>query len=277
MGKEIISRAETAFIMDTSRIKFGIGVTSEIGEDIKALNCDRVMVLTDPNLSGSEPVSRVLESLKQVGIDPVLFDQVRVEPTNLSFQSAIDFAQDGEFDGFVAVGGGSSMDTAKAVNLYSTYPSDLLTYVNQPIGQGKPVPGPVKPLIAVPTTAGTGSETTGVAIFDLLEMKAKTGIADRALRPTLGIIDPENTRTVPPIVAACSGLDVLSHALESLTALPYTDRPAPPSPLYRPAYQGANPISHIWASEAIRMVAENLVSAVSDPTNVFARGQMLLA
>ena len=108
MGKEIISRAETAFIMDTSRIKFGIGVTSEIGEDIKALNCDRVMVLTDPNLSGSEPVSRVLESLKQVGIDPVLFDQVRVEPTNLSFQSAIDFAYDGEFDGFVAVGGGSS-------------------------------------------------------------------------------------------------------------------------------------------------------------------------
>ena len=277
MGKEIISRAETAFIMDTSRIKFGIGTTNEIGEDIKTLNCHRVMVLTDPNLSDSEPVSRVLESLKQIGVDPVLFDQVRVEPTNLSFQSAIDFARDGGFDGFVAVGGGSSMDTAKAANLYSTYPSDLLTYVNQPIGQGKPVPGPVKPLIAVPTTAGTGSETTGVAIFDLLEMKAKTGIADRALRPTLGIVDPENTRTVPPIVAACSGLDVLSHALESLTALPYTDRPAPPSPLYRPAYQGANPISHIWASEAIRMVAENLVSAVSNPTDVFARGQMLLA
>ena len=277
MSWETVGKTETAFIMDTSRIKFGVGVTSEIGNDMKTLNCRRVMVITDPNLSDSRPVSQVLKSLKKAGTDVVLFDQVRVEPTNISFQSAIDVAQDGKFDGFVAVGGGSSIDTAKAVNLYSTYPADLLTYVNQPIGQGEPVPGPVKPLIAVPTTAGTGSETTGVAIFDLLEMKAKTGIADRALRPILGIVDPENTRTMPPIVAACSGLDVLSHALESLTALPYTNRPAPQSPLYRPAYQGANPISHIWASEAIRMVAENLVSAVSDPTDDFARSQMLLA
>ncbi len=169
------------------------------------------------------------------------------------------------------------MDTAKAANLYATYPADLLTYVNAPIGQGKPVPGRLKPLIAIPTTAGTGSETTGVAIFDLLEMHAKTGIAHRALRPVMGIVDPENTRTLPKMVAACTGLDVLSHALESLTALPYHQRPAPESPRMRPAYQGANPISSIWASRSIEMIARSLVRAVENPSDEEARGQMLAA
>jgi hydroxyacid-oxoacid transhydrogenase len=169
------------------------------------------------------------------------------------------------------------MDTAKAANLYATYPADFLTYVNPPIGQGQPVPGPLKPLIAVPTTAGTGSETTGVAIFDLLEMHAKTGIAHRALRPVMGIVDPNNTRTLPKMAAACSGLDVLSHALESFTAMPYHQRPAPEKLALRPAYQGANPISDIWAIKSIEMVSQNLVRAVDDPEDDEARGQMILA
>jgi hydroxyacid-oxoacid transhydrogenase len=190
---------------------------------------------------------------------------------------AIEFAIDGDFDGYVAVGGGSSMDTAKVANLCATYPADLLAYVNPPIGQGVPVPGPLRPLIAIPTTAGTGSETTGVAIFDLLEMHAKTGIAHRALRPVIGIVDPNNTRSLPPMVAACSGLDVLSHALESLTALPFDQRPAPEHPKMRPAYQGANPISHIWASKAIEMMSANIVRAITDLSDDAARGQMLLA
>src|SRR5690606_9797148 len=171
------------------------------------------------------------------GINPILYDQARIEPTDASFKHAIDFATDGNFDGYVGVGGGSSMDTAKVANLYATYPADFLAYVNPPIGEGRPVPGKLKPLIAVPTTAGTGSETTGVAIFDYLEMHAKTGIAHRALRPVMGVVDPDNTRTLPKMVAACTGLDVLSHAIESLTAMPYTDRAAPEHPKYRPAYQ----------------------------------------
>src|SRR5262249_51569487 len=156
-----------------------------------------------------EPVSVVLETLRQAGIDAVLFDQAEVEPTDRSFQAATAFAVDGRFDAYVAVGGGSSMDTAKAANLYATYPADLLGYVNPPVGKGLPVPGPLKPLVAVPTTAGTGSETTGVAIFDYTPLHAKTGIAHRALRPVLGVVDPDNTRGVPPQVAACAGLDVL--------------------------------------------------------------------
>jgi len=268
---------ETAFTMDTSSIKYGPGVTREVGHDMKELGTRRVMVVTDPNLTKVQSVSVTLEALGHAGIDAVLFDQVSVEPTDVSFKEAIRFAKDGKFDGYVAVGGGSSMDTAKAANLYATYPADLLTYVNAPIGQGQPVPGRLKPMIAIPTTAGTGSETTGVAIFDLLEMHAKTGIAHRALRPVMGIVDPDNTRTLPRMVAACTGLDVLSHALESLTALPYHERPAPESPKMRPAYQGANPISSIWASRAIEMIARNLVRAIDDPSDEEARGQMLLA
>lgn len=268
---------ETAFTMDTSSIKFGPGVTREVGNDMAALGAKRVMVVTDPRVAKLEPVAVVLEALRKEGIDAVLYDRTRVEPTDQSFKEAIRFATEGNFDGYVAVGGGSAMDTAKAANLYATYPADLLTYVNPPIGKGQPAPGRLKPLIAIPTTAGTGSETTGVAIFDLVEMHAKTGIAHRALRPVMGIVDPENTRLLPKMVAACSGLDVLSHAIESLTALPFSQRPAPDHPKLRPAYQGANPISQIWATKAIEMLAQNLLPALDDPEDDEARGQMLLA
>ena len=171
---------ETRFTMDTSAIKFGPGATREVGADMARLGGRRVMVVTDPRLAAGETVATVLDALRREGIDAVLYDRVRVEPTDATFMDAAVFAADGKFDGYVAVGGGSVMDTAKAANLYATYPAPFLTYVNPPIGEGKPVPGPLKPLIAIPTTAGTGSETTGVAIFDYEEMHAKTGIAHRA-------------------------------------------------------------------------------------------------
>jgi hydroxyacid-oxoacid transhydrogenase len=263
--------------MDTSSIKFGPGATREVGADMARLGARRVMVVTDPRLASGETVETVLASLRSEGIDAVLYDRVRVEPTESSFLDATEFAIASNVDGYVAVGGGSVMDTAKAANLYATYPASLLTYVNPPIGEGKPVPGPLKPLIAIPTTAGTGSETTGVAIFDYEALHAKTGIAHRALRPAMGIIDPDNTRTMPPMVAACSALDVLSHAVESYTALPYDARPAPEHPGLRPAYQGANPISDIWASRAMDAMARNITRVVEDPDDDEARGEMLLA
>lgn len=192
-----------AFEMATSNIRFGPGVTREVGMDLADMGVKRVMVVTDPVLAKLPPVATVLESLSKEGISFALFDRVRVEPIDESFQDAIAFAQAEAFDGFVAVGGGSTIDTAKVANLYSSYPpADFLDYVNPPIGKGLPVPGPLKPLIAIPTTAGTGSETTGVAIFDMVKMHAKTGIAHRRLKPTLGLLDPENTRTLPPQVAA---------------------------------------------------------------------------
>jgi hydroxyacid-oxoacid transhydrogenase len=246
--------------------------------DLADMNLKRVMVLTDPNLSRLAPVATVLESLADSKIEFVLFDRVRVEPTDLSFREAIAAADQGRFDGFVAVGGGSTIDTAKAANLYSTYPpSDFLDYVNLPVGRGLPVPGPLKPLVAVPTTAGTGSETTGIAIFDYTALHAKTGIAHRRLKPTLGILDPDNTRMLPPQVAAASGFDVLSHAIESFTAMPFDRRPRPERPTLRPAYQGSNPVSDIWSLEALRMAAKYLVRAVEDSSDEEARARMLLA
>ena len=267
---------DTAYEIATSNIRFGPGTTKEIGMDLKDRGLKRVMVLTDPNLREQAPVQTALAAIAEAGVEYALFDQVRVEPTDASFKAAIEFAQQG-FDGFVAIGGGSVMDTAKAANVYTTYPADFLTYVNAPIGRGEPVPGPLKPLIAVPTTAGTGSETTGVAIFDFVEMKAKTGMAHRYMRPTLGIVDPDNTRSMPPQVAASTGLDVLSHALESYTALPFDQRPRPDRPQLRPAYQGSNPVSDLWALEALRLVEQFLPRAVADPSDDEARSAMCLA
>jgi hydroxyacid-oxoacid transhydrogenase len=269
---------EIAFEMAASSVRFGTGVTHEIGMDLTDLGIRSALLITDPVLRNMRPVHTVRESLETNGISHTLYDRVRVEPNDESFLDAIEFARQCEFGAIVAVGGGSTIDTAKAVNLYTAYPpEDFLDYVNPPIGKGLPVPGPLKPLIAIPTTAGTGSETTGVAIFDLTRMRAKTGIASRRLKPTLGLLDPENTRTVPAQVAAATGLDVLSHAVESYTALPYSDRPLPDRPLMRPAYQGSNPISDVWSLQAMRMVSRYLVRAVEDPSDDEARANMILA
>ncbi len=268
---------EYAFEMVTSAIRYGAGVTREVGAELSDIGKRHVLVFTDPNLRSLPPVATVLESLDDHKIRFFVFDRVRVEPTDESFREAIGAAQADDYEAFIAVGGGSTMDTAKAANLYSCYPADFLEYVNPPIGKGQPVPGPLKPLIAIPTTAGTGSETTGVAIFDYGAMHAKTGIAHRRLKPTLGIIDPENTRTLPPAVAASTGLDVLSHAIESYTALPFDQRPRPERPIFRPAYQGSNPISDVWSMEALRLVATYLNRAVADPSDAEARSSMLRA
>ncbi|HEV2491945.1 MAG TPA: hydroxyacid-oxoacid transhydrogenase [Terriglobia bacterium] len=268
---------EYAFEMATSAIRVGCGVTDEVGPELADLGKRHVLVLTDPNLRALPPVVRVLESLERHQIRFSMFDRVRVEPTDESFRDAASAAQADDFDAFVAVGGGSTIDTAKAADLYSCYPADFLDYVNSPIGKGLPVPGPLKPLIAIPTTAGTGSETTGVAIFDFVRMHAKTGIAHRRLKPMLGLIDPENTRTLPAEVAASAGLDVLSHAIESYTAVPFGQRPRPERPILRPAYQGSNPISDVWSLEALRLVAVYLRRAVADAADDEARTSMLLA
>lgn len=268
---------ETTFTMDTSSIKYGEGSTREVGYDMQKLGAKRVMVVTDHRIAELEPVAVVMQALADADLDAVLFSGVRVEPTDESFKEAIAFAQDGNFDGYVAVGGGSSIDTAKIANLYATYPADLLAYVNKPIGEGRQIPGAVKPLIAIPTTAGTGSETTGVAIFDFLKLKIKTGISHRYLRPNFGILDPNNTKTMPPLVAASTGLDVLCHAIESLTAIPFNARVAPEHPTLRPPYQGSNPISDMWSGQAVKMVSEHIVRAMSNPDDSEARSQMLLA
>jgi hydroxyacid-oxoacid transhydrogenase len=271
------SAHDTAFQIMASNCRFGCGITHEVGMDLVDLGARRVLVVIDPALR-SLPIGAVVQqSLEENKLEFALFDEVEVEPTDISFLAAAKFATEGQFDAVVAVGGGSTIDTAKAANLYATYPADFLDYVNPSIGKQKAVPGPLKPLIAIPTTAGTGSETTGVAIFDYTPLRVKTGIASKYLRPTMGLVDWENTRTQPAAVAASAGLDVLSHALESYTALPYDQRSRPDRPSLRAAYQGANPMSDVWALRALEIVAEFLPRAVADTSDDEARMQMILA
>jgi hydroxyacid-oxoacid transhydrogenase len=270
---------EYAVEMACSNIRYGSGVTQEVAMDFENLGSKNVAIFTDSTLSKLPVMKTVLDAFHKQGVNYKLYDQVRVEPTDESFKQAIDFSKAGGFDAYLAVGGGSVIDTCKAANLYATDPdADFLDYVSAPIGKGKPVMHQLKPLIAVPTTAGTGSETTGVAVFDYEPLKAKTGIASRALRPLLGLVDPLHTLTMPERVAANSGLDVLCHALESFTALPYTDRsPRPDNPKNRPAYQGSNPISDVWAKHALRIVGKYMKSAVFNQDDIESRSNMHLA
>src|SRR5690349_747930 len=232
-----------AFTIDSSRLTFGAGCLAEAGDHARALGMARVAVYTDPRVRELPHFATVTASLKAAGLDIAVYDEVKTEPTDSSFERAARFAQEGKFDGFVSVGGGSVMDTCKAANLYSSHPADFLSYVNAPVGEGRPVPGPVKPHIACPTTSGTGSEATGIAIFDLLSMKAKTGIQSRRLKPTTGLIDPDVTRTLPSTIVASTGFDAMSHALETLTDISYARRTRPSQPSLRPVSQGANPFS----------------------------------
>jgi alcohol dehydrogenase class IV len=268
---------EEAFAIDASAVTFGRGVLREAGDHLRALGCKRVAVFTDATLASLEHVAIVERSLRDAGIDAVTYAEVHVEPTDRSFLAAAAFAREGRFDGYVSVGGGSVIDTCKAAALYATHPAELRAYVNKPIGEGRPVPGPLPPHVACPTTCGTGSECTGIAVFDDLTLKAKTGIASRRLRPTLALVDPSTIATLPGMVVAASGFDVLCHALESYTARAFTARPRPERPAMRPMSQGRNPWSDIGSLEALRLGGAYIERAVKDASDVEAREAMAWA
>ena len=267
---------ERIFTVDPRPIKFGVGAVDELGLDARAFGMQRIAVFTDTQVAELEPTQRALAALKSAGLDVALYSETLVEPTDQSFQAAARFVAEGDFDGIVSIGGGSVIDTAKAANLYASHPAELLAYVNRPIGEGHPVPGPLMPHIACPTTAGTGSEATGVAVFDLLSQHVKTGISSKYLKPSLGLIDPSFSYSMPALVTAATGFDVLCHAIESYTAIPYTHRPKG-DPAARPPYQGANPHSDLGSLEAIRLGGQYLVRAVQDPGDVEARNAMSYA
>ncbi len=268
---------ETILEIEAPRVKFGRGAIDEVGFEAAALGLRRVALVTDARVGKLELTERARRSLRAAGVDVAEFDGVRVEPTDGSFREAAAFAVDARVDGYVSVGGGSTIDTAKAANLYATHPAPFERYVNAPLGEGAPVPGPLAPHIACPTTSGTGSECTGIAIFDFEAHDVKTGIASRRLRPVLGIIDPDATRTLPGTVVAASGFDVLAHALESFTARPYTVRAKPAVPGARPLSQGANPYSDLACAEALRLLGEFLERAVHDAADADAREAVMYA
>lgn len=268
---------ESAFAIDISSITFGHGVLGEAGDHARALGMTRVALFTDATIARLAFVTQVRDSLRAAGLDVATYDEVQVEPTDQSFLAAARFASEGRFDGYVSIGGGSVIDTCKAANLYATFPAQFVDYVNAPIGAGRPVPGALAPHIACPTTCGTGSECTGIAIFDLLSMQVKTGIASRRLRPSLALIDPATTYSLPQNVVASSGFDILSHALESYTARPYTRRAAPGKPSLRPMSQGANPWSDLGCEAALKRLGRYLERGVNDAADHEARDNLMYA
>ncbi len=268
---------ETVFTYGAPQLKFGAGAADEVGHDLSGYGCHRVLVVTDPGVAATGAPDRIAEGIRGYGIQARVFAGVHVEPTDASLREAIEAARaDGPWDAFVAVGGGSSIDTAKAVNLLTTNPGDLMDYVNAPVGAGRAPSEPLRPLIAVPTTTGTGSESTTICVLDVLHLKVKTGISHARLRPTLAVVDPLLTTTQPPEVTAACGMDILCHALESWTAKPYTafERKQPEQ---RVPYCGANPVADMWAERALRLLAGSLRAAVRDGADVRARTGMAMA
>jgi hydroxyacid-oxoacid transhydrogenase len=268
---------ESVIPLSMARMKFGAGASEELGYELKAMGARRVLLVTDRQLWQFGLVDRIKQIVEDEGIALSIYDGVHVEPTDLSFTQAVEATRDIAFDALVALGGGSTIDTAKAINLLSTYPADLNDYINKPIGKGKPVPGPLKPLVALPTTSGTGSETTPTIAFEVVELKVKTGMSHAFNRPTLAIVDPLNTLSMPPAVTASSGLDVLTHAIESFTIRPYNTQPRPESPALRPAYIGANPIADLWSEKAIEWAGQYLRRATLNGHDVEARTYMAMA
>ena len=268
---------ETIFTVEATPVKFGAGAAAEAGWELKRLGVRRALLVTDPGVVALGYPDRVAESIRAEGIEVVLYDRCRVEPTLDSLQEACAFAADSGVDGFVSVGGGSCMDTAKVADLVCTHPAEVMHYVNAPVGEGAKPPSPLKPHLAVPTTAGTGSEATTVAVLDIPEMKLKTGISHRYMRPAQAIVDPELTRSVPAAVTSATGLDVVCHAAESYLSRPYDTRPRPATPDDRPPYQGANPVAELWSARAIEWGGRYLRRAVADGEDLEARGHMMLA
>lgn len=277
MPRDSLIPTETVIALDSVPIRFGLGASQELGYELNRLGVRRTLLVADRNLRQFGLVEKVERIVRDAGVELDVYDDVHVEPTDRSINDAIAYARKTQPEAFISLGGGSTIDTAKAMDLFSTHPGELMDYINKPIGQGKPVPGPLKPHIALPTTSGTGSETTAVIVLDLLQLKVKTGISHRYIRPTLAIIDPLNTVSCPPMVTACAGLDVLCHAIESYTARPYNVRPAVENPAERPIYIGSNPISDLWCRQAIEWCAQYLRRAVFNPLDLEARSYMALA
>lgn len=268
---------ETVFTLEATPVKFGAGAVADAGWEVKRLGVTRVMLVTDPGIAALGIPERVKQSIEAEGIEVVVFDRARVEPTIESLQEAADFALDAKVDGFVSVGGGSSIDTAKVSNLITTHPAEVMAYVNAPVGEGRKPPSPLQPHLAIPTTSGSGSEATTVAVLDIPELRLKTGISHRYLRCTQAIVDPELTRTLPAEVTSSAGLDVVCHAAESFLSLPFDAGPRAASPGDRPPYQGANPVADVWSAKALEYGGRYLRRAVADNEDTEARGFMMLS
>jgi alcohol dehydrogenase class IV len=279
IGQEMATRIaqESVFTYAAPRLRYGPGAADEIWHDLLQLAARRVLLVTDHGVLATGVPERIAEQVRAHGVEAAVHDSAHVEPTDASLAAAIARARaDGPFEAVIAVGGGSSIDTAKAVNLMLTNPGELMDYVNPPIGGGQAPQHALLPLVAVPTTTGTGAESTTICVLDVLDLKVKTGISHERLRPVLAVVDPRLTVSQPSGVTASAGMDILCHALESWTARPYTSFPRK-APEQRVPYCGANPIADMWSERSMSLLAGAFRTAVHRGSDEAARGDMALA
>ncbi len=235
------------------KIVFGCGTFQDLGTHLSALGSRRPLVVLDGTLAAAGWTDRVGALLDQAGLSPGVFDQVASEPPLELADEGARLARKGKHDAVVGIGGGSAMDTAKAIAVVAAHRSKAADY----LGLNR-VPGPGLPTVMVPTTAGTGSEVTFTAVFIRKNLRKKEGMNSPFLYPHVALLDPLLTVSLPPEPTAQTGLDALCHAIESYTSL------------------AASPMSALISLEAVALIAENLRTCVHDGTNVDAREKMLL-
>ena len=268
--------AETFTVM-MPKLTFGRGCLSEVGARTTTWGIRRAAFFVDPQLSNGVYANTVIQSLKQSKIEFDVFSEIRIEPDDKTVMSAARFMDEGKFDGVISLGGGSTIDTAKAAMAYSHGQVDFLDYFAPPIGAGKPITGPLLPHLACPTTCGTGSECTSVTVLRINELNCKFVIGSPYMLPSEALVDPVCTQTLPANIVASTGFDLLCHAIECYTAKAYTQWEKIEDPTKRPLLQGANPWSDMAASKALEIVGKYLQRGVTDANDTQARDSLMWA
>lgn len=272
-----VDLVDSVWELKLSPLKFGLGAVREIGYALQGLGGSRPLLVTDKGVAQAGLANDVNQLLAERGLEVDVWDGAEPEPTAQSIEAGIDWVVGKNFDSFISVGGGSVMDTAKVINLISSHGGSMLDYVAPPTGKGKGISGPLKPHIAVPTTAGTGSETSPSTVISLPDQMIKVGISHAFCRPTLAIVDPLLHVTMPPKVTADSGMDALAHAVESFVTRRFDRKPKPKTPSDRPVYGGGTPVTDIFAEKAIELIGRFLRRAVYNGQDIEARNGMALA
>jgi alcohol dehydrogenase class IV len=249
---------------------FGRNAVRELGDVVKRLPARRCFVVADSVLEEIGIVATVTDSLRTARINYVVWPHGEAEPSLLLAAKCADAARSFRPDAVIGVGGGSNMDVAKMTAVLLAHGGTARDYLGD-----DQVPGPIAPLICVPTTAGTGSEVSGAAAFTDTDNNVKTGSLSNFYRPRAAIVDPLLTVSCPPKVTADSGIDALTHAIEAFTAVDNADFPLPAGE--RSVYQGKHPLGDVCAEEAIRLCGRFLRRAVNDGHDLEARDGMALA
>ncbi len=278
MGCQYFSPCEhgaESFTVAMPKLTFGRGCLSEAGIRAKGRDMKNTALFTDPMLMDGKYVNQVKASLTAQGINVTVFSEIRIEPDDTTIIRGAEFLQSGNFDSIVSVGGGSVIDTAKASMVYALYPADFTDYFAPPVGEGIPIPGSLLPHLACPTTSGTGSECTSVAVIRINTLNTKFVLGSPYLLPDEALVDPAVCDTLPGNIVASSGFDLLCHAIECYTAKAYTQWQKIENPMARPLLQGANPWSDLAASKALQLADNYLVRGVRDASDKEARDQLM--